>query len=915
MSSEVIFSQKLEQSVSLIDTVCPYCGVGCGVTAKVQNNQVIGVQGNESHPTNSGRLCVKGSSLDETLGENKRVLAPRINGEQVSWQQATDTVAEKFNQIIDEHGPDSVAFYLSGQLLTEDYYVANKLMKGYIGSGNVDTNSRLCMASASTAHKRAFGEDIVPGCYDDLEQADVLFIVGSNAAYAHPIVYQRIIKAKENKPDMKLVVIDPRGTATSDTADLHLALKPGTDAYFFNGLLSYLAANDGLDKSYIEQHCQGFELALSSAQSQCERLSEVAKICDLELEKLEQAYQLFLSQPKVVTMFSQGINQSSSGVDKGNAIINCHLASGKIGIAGAGPFSITGQPNAMGGREVGGLATQLAAHLHFEQHGAVDLVKRFWDAPNIATEQGLKAVDMFDAVDQGKVKAIWVMATNPVVSLPDADLVKRALAKCDTVIVSECYENADTLAYADIVLPATTWGEKFGTVTNSERRISLQRSLVEAPGEAKHDWQIVTEVAQKMGFAHAFDYQHPVDIFKEHAALSGFENQYYDEEIAAQSADVINRRVFDISALADISQQAYESFSPIQWPVHKNLPYGVKRLFAKDNLDNLGFVTPSQKAQFVGVVARLPKYKAKSNELVMNTGRIRDQWHTMTRTARTKKLLSHQEEPFVQVSPQDAEKYGLQDNGLAQLENLGAKFIGRVKVSEQQREGELFAPIHWNDNHANAARVSALVNPITDPLCGQPEFKHSPVKVAPHNELWSGFIVSTVELNLGEQASYWSKVKIENGYKYLLADGAALPNDIRLVKSLFPHISDWLVFKEDAKAPLRIAGFVDDDLACFFVGDTQTSKQYNTAFIAKHLGQNHDKANRLSLLSGTDAMGVEDVGAIVCTCFQVGEKTINGALKSGECHSVESLGAKLKCGTNCGSCIPELKNLIAKSAC
>ena len=907
-------------------TTCPYCGVGCGVTATIKNNTIIGVKGDTSHPANYGRLCVKGSSLHETLGQHDRILSPRVHGKETSWEEATRTVADKFTQIIKEHGPDAVAFYLSGQLLTEDYYVANKLMKGFIGSGNADTNSRLCMASASTAYKRAFGEDVVPGCYEDLELADVIFIVGSNAAYAHPIVYQRIIKAKEQNPALKIIVIDPRATATSETADLHLAIKPGSDAYYFNGLLIYLFEQNKLDDEYIDQHCQGFEQTLQTAQTQLSDMSAVAAACDIELSQLLESYQYFADNKNVVTMFSQGINQSSSGVDKGNAIINCHLASGKIGYEGAGPFSITGQPNAMGGREVGGLVTQLAAHLNFDNPAAIDKVKRFWNAPNIATQEGLKAVDMFKAVDEGKIKAIWVMATNPVVSMPDANFVKQALKKCSMVVVSECYENGDTVQCADVVFPASTWGEKHGTVTNSERRISLQKGLVLPPGEAKHDWKIVCEVAEKMGFGEAFNYQHPVEIFREHAELSGFENA---SEKAIASANVSTstntaittesthqpiKRIFDISALATISLEDYQQFTPVQWPVTKEYPQGTARFFKRNKKGGIAETCSTQtgKANIIPIIARLPQHKAQDDEVIMNTGRIRDQWHTMTRTGRATKLMAHFSEPFIQVHPEDAKRFNVNDKQLAQLNNLGATYLGRVNVSNQQRLGEVFVPIHWNDNFSKSARVSALVNPITDPICGQPEFKHSPVKLAPFKTVWSGYLISATALNTDKLSTdYWSQITLEAGVKYLLADTKVLSDSEALLQSMYPAIDDWVVLKDDQLQELRIAGFVDEKLRCFFIGSTALDKQYNTRFIEQQLDQVQQTNHRYRLLAGVDSDGSNDVGDIVCACFQVGEKTIQSAIAAGECKTVAALGNKLKCGTNCGSCIPELKALLS----
>lgn len=897
MNNNIIFTDKQASNSKQCKTTCPYCGVGCGVDATVVNDQIIAVKGDEEHPANYGRLCVKGSSLHETLGEHNRILAPRINGNEATWDEATNKVANEFQKIIKEHGPDSVAFYLSGQLLTEDYYVVNKLMKGFIGSANVDTNSRLCMASASGAHKRAFGEDAVPTCYDDLNKAKVIFIVGSNTAYAHPIVYQRIMKAKEDNPALKLVVIDPRKTATAQTADLYLALKPGSDAYYYNGLLAYLAEQGKLNEEYIQKHCQGFEKALSTAQSQFTSIEMVAQACEVELDLLLESYQLFSENEEVITIFSQGINQSSSGVDKGNAIINCHLATGKIGYEGTGPFSITGQPNAMGGREVGGLSTQLAAHLHFESSEEIDIVKRFWNAPNIATQQGLKAVDMFNAVDSGKVKAIWIMATNPVVSMPDAEFVKQALKKCPMVVVSECYENTDTLACANVVLPATTWGEKQGIVTNSDRTLSLQKSMVTAPGQARNDWQMVCDVAKKIGFADDFNYQHTVEIFREHAALSGFDNVHPTADYIPEKNKY---RVFDISAFKDISLDDYENFTPIKWPVNAANQNGKKRLF-DDNI----FATDSCKANFIPIIAKLPQKTPEKHQVIMNTGRIRDQWHTMNRTGRVAKLMTHADEPYIEIHPNDAKRFQIEHKQIAVLSNLQAEYLGRVNITDHQREGEIFVPIHWNDNHSASAKASALVNPITDDLSGQPEFKHSPVAIKPLQAIWSGYLVTAKEVNL--PTTYWSKISIDNGVKYILSDIKALPDNEQLLSQLFPDVEDWIVLKDDRRNVLRIAGFIDDILHCFFAASTDLSIEFNTRFIEQQLTKTHEKTTRFKLLSGLDSDGKNDVGTMICSCFQVGEKTIQNAITSGECASVEALGELLKCGTNCGSCIPELK--------
>jgi len=904
MNSNIIFTDKVQEPVSTeCKTTCPYCGVGCGVKATIQNNTIVSVTGDVDHPSNLGRLCVKGSSLHETVSTEGRILAPSIGGKEVSWDEATSAVADHFTKTIKEHGPDSVAFYLSGQLLTEDYYVANKLMKGFIGSGNVDTNSRLCMASASSAHKRAFGEDLVSGCYEDFEQAEVIFMVGSNAAYAHPIVYQRIVKAKENNPDLKVVVLDPRATATTKDADLHIKLKPGTDAYYYNGLLSFLDSNQLTNTAYIEDHCQGFESTLKTAQSQIPTVKAAAKACDVDYDDLLKSYQLFGENKKVVTIFSQGINQSSSGVDKGNAIINCHLATGKIGYEGAGPFAITGQPNAMGGREVGGLATQIAAHLHFESQNEIDLVEEFWKAPNMAQKQGLKAVDMFDAIDSGKIKAIWIMATNPVVSMPDADFVKKALKKCPMVVVSECYESSDTIACADVILPATTWGEKQGSVTNSQRTISMQSPMVKAPGQARNDWAIICDVAGKMGFEDAFNYQHPRDVFVEHAQLSGFENISQADSLVQSNEGKKVHRGFDISGLSTLSIEEYEQFTPTPWPINKEYPQGKTRLFTKGD-----FATKTGKANLVPIIAQLPKVTPSAQQVIMNTGRIRDQWHTMTRTGRVPKLMTHLSEPYIEVHPEDAKRFKVVDQQLAQLNNRGSRLFGRVHVSEKQRVGEIFVPIHWSDRFSSTARVSALVNPITDDLCGQPEFKHSPVELSPFNAVWSGYLVLLNEKAI--PTDYWTKSTLENGVKYQLADQQEMPTDELFLQELYPEISDWIVLKDDKKQTLRVAGFVDQVLTCFMVASTNLEQTYSTQFIEKQLGQKHEKLSRYKLLAALDSDGSLDVGPIICSCFQIGEKTIKNAIASGACKSVEDLGQQLKCGSNCGSCIPELKSMF-----
>ena len=573
--------QLIASTNSVIKTTCPYCGVGCGVSATIKNHHLLSVAGDQLHPANFGKLCVKGSALHETMGDHGRLLQPSIEGVDVDWPTAINTVAEKLGKIRDQHGPGSIGFYLSGQLLTEDYYVANKLAKGFIGTNHVDTNSRLCMSSAVASHKRAFGADAVACNYEDLEECNLLVLVGSNAAWTHPVLYRRIASAKANNPSMRVVVIDPRRTATCDLADLHLAIAPGSDAFVFNGLLAYLEQNDHLNAGFIAQHTQGFDTAMAEARALTD--VELTQTIAVSALKLHTFYQWFAETEKTISFYSMGINQSATGTDKCNAIINCHLATGRIGKAGMGAFSITGQPNAMGGREVGGLANMLAAHMDYSVENTAT-VSEFWNTKNLSQTPGLNAVDLFEAVADGRIKAIWIMGTNPVVSMPNADRVRAALQSCDTVIVSDCVAETDTTATANILLPASGWGEKSGTVTNSERRISRQRALIHPVGQAKSDWWIISQVGQAMGFNDAFDYHSPRDIFIEHAQLSGFKNT--------------GNRLFNISSLSHLSKQQYDQLEPIQWPVTPLKPKGTERLF-EDGL----FVTPSGKANFVAVSA------------------------------------------------------------------------------------------------------------------------------------------------------------------------------------------------------------------------------------------------------------------------------------------------------------------------
>ncbi|MGA7808639.1 molybdopterin-dependent oxidoreductase [Bradyrhizobium sp.] len=885
---------SVDRTACATRTTCPYCGVGCGVLATPDGKGGAAISGDPEHPANFGRLCSKGSALGETLGLEDRLLYPMIRCkgvlEPVAWSDALDHVAHRFKHIIARDGAKAVAFYLSGQMLTEDYYVANKLMKGFIGSANVDTNSRLCMASTVAGHRRAFGADTVPGCYEDLDEADLLVLVGSNAAWCHPVLFQRML-ANKQKRGARMVVIDPRRTDSAGDADLFLGVKPGTDTALFSGLLVHLADIGALDCDYIKFHTTGFDEALARARSIAGSPAATALATGLSETDVAAFFRMFRETERVVTLYSQGVNQSAQGTDKVNAILNCHLATGRIGKLGASPFSLTGQPNAMGGREVGGLANQLAAHMGFTPPD-IDRVRRFWKAPRIATHEGLKAVQMFEAIGRGEIKALWVIGTNPAVSLPDADRAREALKKLELFVVSENVRSNDTVAAGPhVLLPAQAWGEKSGTVTNSERRISRQRAFIDPPGETRPDWWIVSEVAKRMEFGAAFDFKSVADVFREHAALSAFENN--------------GARDFDIGGLQALSDEAFEAMNPVLWPMREDDSRQQERFFADGR-----FFAHDRKARFIA--PDVPALRAETNPgrpLRLNTGRIRDQWHTMTRTGLSQRLGAHLPEPFVEVHPADAANFGVVDDGFARIVTDYGQCILRVKVSDRQQRGALFVPIHWSEANCSGGRIGALVAPFTDPFSGQPESKATPASIAPYEYVFRGFVLSRRQLRLPPNL-WWARATVAGGHGYLFADNG----DLSRWPSWLEQAAgcDLAEYRDFGGGVYRAALFAGERIeTCLFVGPAHDAGDWNvvkTLFAAEAL----DDDQRRLLLSGRSTEGMASAGPIVCACFGVGRNTICGVITAGA-RTASEIGAKLKAGTNCGSCIPELKRLIVQT--
>ena len=868
-------------------TTCPYCGVGCGVIATRGADGAISVRGDPEHPANRGRLCSKGTALAATLGAGGRLLEASVDGAGTTLDAALDAVATRLQDCIDAHGADAVAFYVSGQLLTEDYYVTNKLVKGYLGTANIDTNSRLCMASAVAGHVRAFGEDVVPVEYTDLEQADLVVLVGSNLAWCHPVLMQRILAAREQRP-MKLVVIDPRRTASCDGAHLHLPLRSGTDVMLFNGLLAWLADNGHVDAPFVAAHTSGVEMALDAARAGSSDIAATAQVCGLDAAAVERFFTLFAGTRKVVTLFSQGVNQSSTGTDKVNSIINCHLFTGRIGQAGMGPFSITGQPNAMGGREVGGLATQLAAHLALTNPEHRSAVQEFWGSPRIADRPGLKAVELFEAIDTGRIKAVWIMATNPVVSLPDADLVRRALARCPLVIVSDCVSANDTLAHAHIRLPAAGWAEKDGTVTNSDRHISRQRAFLPLPGDAKPDWWLVKEVARRLGFGRDFDYDSPAAIFDEFARLTQVARNFGMQ--------------LDLAGLSGLDRVAYDALPVTQWPTTR----AASRPFADGR-----FPTADGRARFVATPARMPRHAPGAEfPLILNTGRIRDQWHTMTRTARAPQLNAHEPEPFIDAHAQDLATAGIAPGELVRVVSRWGSAFARVRASGDMPPGMVFMPIHWNDQFARDGRVGAVVNPVVDALSGEPEFKHTPVRLEKVTVEWRGFLLSR-EPVAPPSVQWWAASPGDGVVRLEFAGRGAARPDADWLRAVVPDAAqaEWIEFADAAAGHYRAALVRDGRLlACLMVAGRGSLPA--RAWLASLFARDSlDATDRRCLLLGR-RQDMPDPGPTVCACYAVGAATITEAIRAG-CDSIEAVGRKLRAGTNCGSCRPEIGKLLA----
>jgi assimilatory nitrate reductase catalytic subunit len=922
-------------------STCPYCGVGCGVIIESRGMQITGVRGDPKHPANFGRLCTKGQSLHLTAApqvtQQTRLLTPQwrpVRGQApqaLDWDAATDMAAARLAAIVREHGPDALGFYISGQLLTEDYYVFNKLAKGLLGTNNIDSNSRLCMSSAVAGYKMTLGADAPPACYDDIALAHCLFIAGSNAAWAHPILFRRIEDARRANPDLKMVVVDPRRTDTADMADLHLQIQPGTDVMLFHGLLHLMLREGWTQPAYIAAHTSGFE-ALQALVAE-HTPEHVAQICGIALEDLFTAARWFATSPSTLSLYCQGLNQSRNGTAKNAALINLHLATAQIGKPGAGPLSLTGQPNAMGGREVGGMANLLSAHrdLANPEHRAE--VAALWGVPEVPSKPGLTAVELFEAAADGQIKALWIACTNPAQSMPDQKTVRRAFERAEFVIVQEAFESAATCELADLLLPASTWGEKEGTVTNSERRITRVRAAVPPPGQVRHDWQIACAIGQRL--AVALDRPHD-------ARLLGYTDA---EAIWNEHRESTRGRDLDITGLNYAQLEAV----PAQWPRPEGQVQSQARLYTDGR-----FTTSDGRARFAAV-----RWEPVAEERVsqfpfsLTTGRLRDQWHGMTRTGNAGRLFAHSPEPCVQLHPTDLQRLGLQDGALAQVRSKRGSLVLPVQTSAQIAPMQAFIAMHWGPEVLSGRDAQGQpglgVNVLTTssycPSSRQPELKHAAVQITPlptdstwslvamawlpHDRVWQVRRALQAQLTAFDFASLVPftdpSAALEDQAPrtgLLLRATSAQACAPALLQEVLSQLGldtpDTLRYHDPERAQLRALQLSPPDaqglraLQGFAVaGDSRSARWLQD--LLEQGKQLNWSARQWLQASSTPPEGSALVSRQVCSCLNVREDAITACLQTGGGNEVERLAGlqqQLQCGTRCGSCVPELKRLV-----
>jgi assimilatory nitrate reductase catalytic subunit len=928
-------------------STCPYCGVGCGVIIEHSGDRITGVRGDPDHPANFGRLCSKGSTLhltaSDAISRQVRLLQPLRRLERggaaqpVGWDAAMTEAADRLATIATTHGPDAIGFYVSGQLLTEDYYVFNKLAKGLLGTNNIDTNSRLCMSSAVAGYKATLGADAPPACYDDLNHAATVFVTGANPAWAHPVLFRRLEDARRANPDQKLIVADPRRTETAAMADLHLPLLPGSDVALCHGLLHLMLWEGWTDAAYIAAHTSGFEALKARVRDFTPK--ETARLTGLAEADLLQAARWFATSPATLSLYCQGLNQSSSGTAKNAALINLHLATGQIGKRGAGPFSLTGQPNAMGGREVGGLANLLSAHRDLANPAHRAEVAALWGVPTVPATPGKTAVEMFQAAADGQIKALWIACTNPAQSMPDQTTVRAALARAEFVVLQESFAATSTARYADLLLPATTWGEKDGTVTNSERRISRVRPAIAAPGQARHDWAIATDLAQRLearlrpGQPTLFPYVTPEAVWREHR-------------------DSTRGRDLDITGL---SYARLDADGPQQWPLPEGAATGRARLY-EDGV----FATADGRARFLDTpFVPLAEPRDARFPFSLTTGRLRDQWHGMSRTGTLGRLFGHAPEPTLDLHPQEMARLGLREGDLVEVTSRRGSLVVPVQGTDSVAPAQACLAMHWGDDvlggqdadGAPLAGVNGLTTGAFCPTSKQPELKHCAVRLRkldaaalPWRLLAAAWLTEDQALaararlaELLPQFRFASVVPFgHQGHGVLLraaaaqAPSAELLAEVETLFSLGADRRDALRYEDRRRGQRRAMGLVahggtvsdgstgtEARLQAFLLaGDTQAEGWIKTLLQDELPAQAYGRRLLLSP-QATPPVAVQPRGAQVCSCFNVSASAIDAVLAgcTGSADArLASLQQQLQCGTNCGSCLPALKRRVADNA-
>ncbi len=926
---------------TITPSTCPYCGVGCGVLIESEAGRITGVRGNPEHPANQGRLCSKGSTLHLTarpeLAPQVRLLQPQERATRgagprpIAWSQALDGLARRLADTVRAHGPDAVGIYVSGQLLTEDYYAFNKFAKGLLGTNNIDTNSRLCMSSAVAGYKATLGADAPPACYEDIAQAATLFISGANPAWAHPILFRRIEDAKRANPALRIIVCDPRRTESAALADLHLALRPGSDVWLYHGMLRCMIEQGWLDEDFIATRTEGW-MGLAALVTQATP-EAVERHCGIAPADLLQAARWFAGVQEgsstrlpTLSLYCQGLNQSAHGTDNNTALINLHLACGQIGRPGAGPLSLTGQPNAMGGREVGALANSLSAHRNLAdpQHRAE--VAALWGVPSVPATPGKAAIEMFQAAADGHIKLLWIACTNPAHSLPDQALVRRALQRAEYVVVQDAYATGATARYADLLLPASTWGEKEGTVTNSERRITRVRAAVPAPDLAWADWRIVTEVARRLqpllperaGLPSLFPYDGPEAIWNEHREST-------------------RGRDLDITGLTWAQLEA----APRQWPCPEGEKHGRARLYTDRQ-----FASADGRARFA---LQLPGTVAEPTDarhpFALITGRLRDQWHGMSRSGLVESLWAHASEPRADMHAADMARLGLKDGDLAYLTSRRGSIVVPVQQSGTLAPGQVFLPMHWGDEALGGASstgrrlagVNALTSGARCPQSLQPELKHAAIKVLKAElplGLWAQAWLPLAQVQRVRQqlealmdefpfasCSLFGRAEVGSGLQLRAAAHQAIDEAlIERIAGLLGLQGAGLLAYRDARrgqwrrARLEPAGKGQQLHAMLLAGDVSAQ-----AWIAPLLQDRLDAQplRRALLQPGAEPpQPLAPRGATVCACEGVGENAITGLLKAcaGDAPArLARLKEELRCGTQCGSCVPQLQRMVQAS--